>query len=119
MSDVLRAFALKESAVESFVDAAVSYGAGKVLRVAELLEQGDGTVVVRSHEEADALATVEQLKEVAAPNPADLPDPRKKKTVPELREELAGKGLDATGKKPELLARLRDHDEAAAAASQA
>lgn len=110
-----RAFALKESAVESFVDAAVSVG-GEQLRVGELLEQGDGVIVVDRVAEADALADVDVLKEVPVPDraPRELADLNRD----ELKQRLRAAGLPVAGNKSELRQRLDDHEAAQRAADE-
>jgi hypothetical protein len=69
MASDQRAFALREDAVESFSSAAATVaGEGREVRVEDLLkERKDGVIVVDAGPEADALATVEVLKEVSVP----------------------------------------------------
>jgi len=82
------------------------------------LDAGDGTIVV---DETDLelvriLDEYPPLKRVAAPADA-APTSSKYEAVkaPDLRDELRRRELDATGTKPELIARLEAHDAAVAA----
>ena len=96
--------------LSSYANQTVSYSAGEVIEVDENLGE---FLLKDSKESFRLLDAVMSEKSLDAPpaHKAILTAPAyKKMTAPQLRKELALRGLPQTGKKAELVKRLEDNE---------
>lgn len=107
--------------VPRYLGGLIALGEGRDLDVAQALRDGAGTIVI---EETDTLAVVAldayaPLKRVPAHDAdATIPSQYADRPVADLRADLRARGLDTSGAKTDLVARLDDADRAVAAGEQ-